>query len=151
MLRKIISGGQTGADQAGLSAGRQLGLETGGTAPPSFMTDEGCQPDLLIHYGLKEGAPDIKTYPKRTRRNVLDSHGTVWFGRTSSPGGKLTLGLCNLYHRPYLVNPTSKELCDWVKLNNVEILNVAGNRERTNRGIYEKTIETIILAFKEVK
>ena len=32
-LRKIISGGQTGVDRAGLEAGKKLNLETGGTAP----------------------------------------------------------------------------------------------------------------------
>jgi len=40
-VAKIISGGQTGADQGGLNAGLLLGIETGGTAPPRFMTDAG--------------------------------------------------------------------------------------------------------------
>lgn len=40
-LRKIISGGQTGADQGGLRAGRLLHLETGGTAPHNWMTEQG--------------------------------------------------------------------------------------------------------------
>jgi hypothetical protein len=32
MLKKIVSGGQTGADQAGLKAARAAGIETGGWA-----------------------------------------------------------------------------------------------------------------------
>ncbi len=41
MVRKIISGGQTGADRGGLLAGEALKIETGGTAPPIFMTELG--------------------------------------------------------------------------------------------------------------
>lgn len=33
MLRKIVSGGQTGADRAGLDAALELGLELGGWCP----------------------------------------------------------------------------------------------------------------------
>jgi hypothetical protein len=36
---KIISGGQTGADQGGLEGARLLGIQTGGTAPYNWMTD----------------------------------------------------------------------------------------------------------------
>lgn len=32
MLKKIISGGQTGVDQIALDIAKQLGIETGGTA-----------------------------------------------------------------------------------------------------------------------
>lgn len=38
---RIISGGQTGADRAGLEAGRSLGVATGGTAPGDFLTEFG--------------------------------------------------------------------------------------------------------------
>jgi hypothetical protein len=39
---RIISGGQTGADRAGLEAGRLLGVATGGTAPNNFLTEQGA-------------------------------------------------------------------------------------------------------------
>ena len=39
---RIISGGQTGADRAGLEAGRLLGVATGGTAPDNFLTEHGA-------------------------------------------------------------------------------------------------------------
>ena len=45
-LRKVISGGQTGADRTGLECAKALGLETGGTAPDSWRTDEGHDPTL---------------------------------------------------------------------------------------------------------
>ncbi|MFZ8324119.1 YpsA SLOG family protein, partial [Staphylococcus aureus] len=40
-LKKVISGGQTGADQAGLRAGKAAGLETGGMVPKGCLTDDG--------------------------------------------------------------------------------------------------------------
>ena len=48
LVTKIISGGQTGGDQGGLQAGKKLGIETGGTAPPGFITE------LTIKKGSKK-------------------------------------------------------------------------------------------------
>ena len=149
-LRKIISGGQTGADQGGLIAGKKLLLETGGTAPPYWMTEEGPFPELASHFGLVEGPYDRAIYPIRTKRNVEDSDGTVLFGRMSSPGSKLTLRLCKDLHKPHIVNPNARVLKRFVEINNIEVLNVAGNRESKNPGIAGSTIKTLIKAFGEV-
>lgn len=43
-LRWIISGGQTGADQGGLDAGKALGLKTGGLMPKGWRTEAGPRP-----------------------------------------------------------------------------------------------------------
>ena len=151
-LRKIISGGQTGADQAGLLAAGALGLETGGTAPPGYMTDAGPQPTLLMRYGLVEGEPDTRIYPRRTEKNVLDSDGSVIFGNQFSPGCQLTIRLCTKYRKPCIINPTPLDLYIFVLTNNISVLNVAGNRERTNPGIGARVVCIIMDAFgkKEV-
>ena len=47
---KIISGGQIGADEFGLEVGKELDIETGGTAPPEFQTSDGKQPEKLKAY-----------------------------------------------------------------------------------------------------
>ena len=52
MLTKIISGGQTGADQVALSVAVRLGLKTGGYAPLRYMTEDGPDP-TLARYGLE--------------------------------------------------------------------------------------------------
>ena len=146
-LTKIISGGQTGADQAGLAAAKLLGLATGGTAPFGYRTDDGPNRKLLRDtYALKESLS--REYAPRTRQNVYDSNGTVVFGDTESPGSKLTIGICGKLVRPYLANPTALELRAWVTEKNIRVLNVAGNRERTNPGIYERVRTLIIDAFK---
>ena len=125
---KIISGGQIGADQFGLEVGQELGIETGGTAPPFFETADGYFKQKLESFGLVEGEPDPKKYPKRTEKNVLDSDGTVLFGDETSPGSKLTKKLAKKHGKPYIANPTAKELSKWQSENNIKTLNVAGNR-----------------------
>ena len=151
MLTKVISGGQTGADRAGLDAARDFGLETGGTAPKGWRI---CNPDgsdgsdpTLADLGLLEHWS--REYPLRTKQNVADSDGTVWFGHQDSPSGKLTIGTAQKLRKPWLINPSSGELRDWLERVQVRVLNVAGNRVSSfNRGIYQRTYDTLIETFK---
>ena len=68
MIEKIISGGQTGADQAALDAAIKLGVSHGGWIPKGRITEEGVLPHK---YKLKQMPTD--SYPKRTEQNVLES------------------------------------------------------------------------------
>lgn len=148
---KIISGGQTGADQGGLVAGRRLGLETGGTAPKGFRTAVGDDP-RLAELGLVEHSSD--KYPPRTKCNVRDSDGTLVIGRHSSPGSKLTIRLCAELRKPcflqaWLVGqdvPDTAEFQAWLIANDIRTLNVAGNGEGGNQGIGRVTIEFLVRA-----
>jgi hypothetical protein len=84
MLDRVISGGQTGADQAGLRAARGAGIPTGGWAPLGWLveSDDGRRniaAPWLADYGLAE-CPE-PGYPARTKANVRDSDGTLWFGQ----------------------------------------------------------------------
>jgi hypothetical protein len=128
IVKKIISGGQIGADIFGLEVGQELGIETGGTAPPKFQTSDGKQPEKLKGYGLVAGAKDPKVYRKRTIKNVKDADGTVIFGDLDSSGSKLTVNSAKANKKPYITNPTAKQLKAWIKENNINTLNVAGNR-----------------------
>lgn len=150
ILEKIISGGQTGADQAGLTAALTLGLKPGGTVPKGRMTDDGPLSDeamracnLVEHRSPK--------YPPRTRANVRDSDATVLFGNMGSPGCRLTIRYCVQYGKKFMVNPTPAELGMWLRTNPIRVLNVAGNRERKNPGIYNRTLETILEAYRREK
>lgn len=149
ILKKVISGGQTGADQAGLVAAKKCGIVIGGTAPPNFMTDNGSM-EILKEFGLVEGEPDPRIYPKRTIKNAQDADGTVWFGKETSPGGRLTLGnICQNNKPTPCINPKDHiQLAKWIIENNIQILNVAGNRERTNPGIGNKVETILIKTFK---
>jgi hypothetical protein len=145
---KVISGGQTGADQGGLVGAQRAGCITGGTAAPGFRTERGFEDvEDLKKFGLVEGEPDPKVYPKRTKRNVLDSDGTVLFGK-SSPGYNQTLRYCKTNSKAYIENPTSDLLADWMTRNAINVLNVAGNRESVTRGIFYTANKTVYEALK---
>ena len=153
LLIKIVSGGQTGADQGGLEAGVALGLVTGGFAPRGYLTERGPQPDLLGgFFALHETASG--SYPERTRANVRLADGTVVFAPgagVKSPGTRLTLRACREEGRPVLVNPASPAvLRSWVETNRIRVLNVAGNRESRCPGLQRRVAAFIEAAFSPV-
>jgi Circularly permutated YpsA SLOG family len=92
VLERVVSGGQTGADQAGGRAAKALGIATGGRMPSGFLTEAGPRPGFAERFGAVEGpgAGD----PERTRANARDSDATAWFGDPDSPGGRPTLRAC---------------------------------------------------------
>lgn len=162
-LSKVISGGQTGADIAGLLAATKHGLSTGGTAPAGFMTLNG--PNMLLkELGLKaEG-----TYKTRTTANIMNSDGTVILAYDmNSPGSRLTLGTCKCLNKPVLIvdlsdmfkatqegagynsfDGPSTTIASFIKEHQVSTLNVAGNRESTAAGSFTILVEAILdLAF----
>lgn len=147
MIEKVISGGQNGADLAGLEAARLLGIPTGGLAPKKYRVcnydgTDGINLELKTKYNLEEH-PNY-AYKPRTRDNVLLSHGTIWFGFEDSPGGILTINTCKAEKKPYIINGSIEEIIIWLKENNIKILNVAGNRlSKYNPTIYEDTLNTM--------
>lgn len=145
-LKKIISGGQTGADQAGLVAGQRLGLETGGWIPQGYRTENGSDPSLAC-FNLQ--VHESKDWSPRTIQNVLDSDGTVWFGDSESPGGRLTLRTCREKNRPFLINPSTHELRKWLVDHHIQVLNIAGNRESKTPGIFVKVLNHLKKALEK--
>lgn len=146
MLKKIISGGQTGADRGGLEAGRRLGIETGGTVPRGYRTENGPDPTLK-DFGMVEHCS--RNFHPRTVQNVEDSDGTVWFGMTDTPGALATLRAAVALDRPLLLNPLPGVLREWIAINNINILNVAGNRESLHPGLCQEVEAYIINEFKD--
>ena len=155
---KVISGGQTGADQGALRGARAVGWETGGTAPRGWRTDEG-RAFWLAEFGLREDAS--WQYGPRTKRNVEDSHGTLVIGNPNSPGCTRTRKLARQQNKPLqvLVWPSTlgdwgvyaDEIAAWIDRMGITILNVAGNRERSNPGIAEVTAGFIQLLARRIK
>ncbi|HEY5122175.1 MAG TPA: putative molybdenum carrier protein [Ignavibacteria bacterium] len=151
MIKKIISGGQTGADRGGLEAAKALGIETGGYCPNGFLTKNG--PDLTLkEFGLIE--LDTPDYKKRTIKNVEICTGVVIFGTTNkkgklnSRGSILTFNTAKKLYRPVIVNPTEEEFLEWIKYYKMRILNIAGNRESENPGIQNYVKDFLIRTLK---
>src|SRR4051812_35930033 len=151
VVERIVSGGQTGADQGGLEAAGRLGLATGGFMPKGYRTEDGPRPDLAARHGLVEA--ETPAYPERTGRNVRLADGTVVFAAEGSPGSRLTVGLCRRHGRPCLELPrdlpagaAAARLRSWLADNRVRTLNVAGSRESGAPGIGAHVARVLVLA-----
>lgn len=139
-VTKIISGGQTGVDTIGLQVAKELGIETGGTAPKGFLRERGVDSEDISSYGLTEITSEQQAdytkrkgkrdpYTGRTELNVRNSDGTVYFYTSSDSAGYIaTKRSADEWGKPFLANPTAEELANWIAKNNIKVLNVAGNR-----------------------
>lgn len=151
-ISKVISGGQTGADMAGLIAARSAGLLTGGIAPRGYRTELGPRVELLKSYGLVEHFSS--SYEPRTFQNILDSTFTLIIADRLDGGSALTVTVCLNKKKPSLHIPmnelymvqTFTFVKKWIEQHSLAetIINVAGNRESKSPGI-EKAA-TIFLA-----
>lgn len=151
---KVISGGQTGADRAGIDAAKALSIETGGFAPKGWRVSlpdgsEGTDP-MLEYMGLIQMRS--RAYPPRTRKNVQTADGTVIFGYLESGGAILTIQTANNLKKPIIKNPTPRDLAEWILEHNIRVLNVAGNRESDfNPQIYQRTFDAVYTAIARLQ
>lgn len=138
--KKIVSGGQTGADTAALRAGRILGLPTGGWMPRSFRNELGSKWYYAQMYGMQEHADP--RYGPRTRQNILDADLTLVFGDLLSPGSRLAFQVAAALEKPIVENPTVEFLTarDWTGLT----VNIAGNRESRNHGLEAYVVHLLV-------
>lgn len=141
---KVISGGQTGGDRAGLVAAKECGVATGGHAPFGYRTEVGTDMSLKTEFGLVEHSSPA--YPPRTESNVKNSQLTIIFGEEDSAGCALTKKFCRKWHRPYFVVPSItpgkvEEIAKAIReMTTFDLtINVAGNREQKNPGVFEMT------------
>jgi hypothetical protein len=143
MITKIISGCQTGSDQAALDVAIELGIPHGGWIPKGRVTEEGRLP---AKYHLKE--MPTTSYPKRTEQNVIDSDGTLIVSHGPLTGGSaFTEQMAEKHGRPCLhidLNKTKKlqaaqNIESWITEHNIKILNVAGSRASKDPKIYQAT------------
>ena len=130
MLKKIISGGQTNADQAALDAAIKLGIDHGGWIPEGRTTETGILPE---NYNLQEMPTD--DYYKCIEKNVKDSKGTliIFYGKLAGDLYRaeretlkhkhqllgVDLNQTIAFHAASLVN-------DWIQLRHIDVLYVVG-------------------------
>jgi hypothetical protein len=144
MLRKVISGGQTGADIAGLEAAVRFGIEPGGWCPPGYIDENG--PNMALRaFGLKQIPLSSSPWKDRTRKNVLAADATILFGNPLSSGGKCAIAAVHNFRKPMLIvsrpgageDVSPQAAAAWITENSVSVLNVAGNRESSNPGMHD--------------
>jgi hypothetical protein len=161
---KLISGGQTGADRAGLDFALAQGIPCGGWCPFGRKADDGPVP---MRYPLKETWGD-SGYARRTGLNVRDSDATLIFNRgPMSPGCALTLQNCRRLERPFHVVPVAagakvsdavvaveaRKVAEFLACHRPAVLNIAGNREFRSPGVgafTKRVLEEAWAMFAEV-
>jgi hypothetical protein len=152
IIRKIISGGQTGADQAALDVAIRFDIPHGGWIPANRRTEAGPLPEK---YNMKE-LPE-ESYEVRTERNVVDSEGTLILSHGDLKGGsEYTARMARKHGRPWLhvdmnrlcVSSGTRMIRSWVTEKGIHILNVAGPRASEDPHIYEKTARVMETLFR---
>jgi hypothetical protein len=147
-FQQIVSGGQTGVDRAALDVAIHLQIPHGGWCPRGRLAEDG---PIAANYQLRETAES--EYSVRTERNVIDSQATLVLHYHDLSGGtKLTVQLADRYRRPRMLidlsDPADPDLViDWLIGNQVAVLNVAGPRESSVRGIGRLAEEFLFQVF----
>jgi len=144
MLRKIISGGQVGADQAALDAAIKYNFPHGGWIQKGRKTQMGMLPDK---YKLNE--MPVAGFKEKIEQNVLDSDGTVIISHGNLAGGAdYSQEMAKKHNRPFThidLNETpvflaSSKINTWIIENDIEVLNVTGSKASEDSDIYRNTI-----------
>ena len=149
-LRKIVSGGQTGADQGALGACLRKKFPHGGWVPKGRRTEKGKVParyrKMRQHWS--------RHYPPRTEKNVVDSDGTVIFTFGPPDGGsRLTIDFAKQHGKPWLAvdlklpqEAAAAKVVRWIqrRLPDGAVLNVAGSRRSKAPGIHRAVKRVVV-------
>jgi hypothetical protein len=140
---RIVSGGQTGADVAGLDWALEHRVAHGGWCPKGRKTEEGPLP---LKYELTETPSE--GYLQRTEWNVRDSDATLIFTLmdTIDGGSRRTAVFAGKHGKPHLhMRPGVHPECisKFLHENKVRILNIAGKRESAAPGIWQFVKDTL--------
>ena len=148
-LEKVISGGQTGVDRAGLDTAMAAGIPVGGYCPKGRKAEDGKIPE---RYPLTELPSE--NYRVRTERNVIESDGTLILNVGALTGGTaLTVEFAEKHGKPYRVEALDDDadpvlVARWLDEHHIHVLNVAGPRESKHPGlVHEKAVEFLRLVF----
>ena len=141
-IRRIISGGQTGADLAAWDVARELAIPFGGYVPAGRVNERGKIDDKYDN--LQETASSEPN--ERTLKNVESADATLIICRGLPKGGTLkTKEHCDYVKKPCLVADITagvtadvvRDIERWLHFHRPIVLNVAGPRESEDGNIYE--------------
>jgi hypothetical protein len=159
ILTTVLSGGQTGVDQAALRAARHAGLRLGGWCPPGRQCQSGTIPaEFPLEETPEERSPDAPGVPRsmRSEWNVRDSDATLILRPATSdrndPGTDWTAACAARYGRPTLVcdpdDPSSPAtISRWLSSTAIATLNVAGPSEEAHPGVGRRAYDILRAVF----
>jgi hypothetical protein len=151
MIKKIISGGQAGADRAALDAAIWLGIEHGGWASKGRLAEDGPIPEK---YRLLEMRSGNET--QRIEQNVLDSDGTLIITHGALSGDCADARKMAMKHKKPWFHADLNRLPtfqasiiveDWIAKEGIETLNITGSRAAKDGTIYGLVTVMLELVF----
>ena len=143
-IKKIISGGQTGADRAAFDFALENDFEIGGFVPKGRLAEDGRISDKYPNLIETE----TENPAERTELNVKTSDATLILSHGELKGGSLlTLEIAEKYKKPFLhidfsalpLEQAIEKTQKWLDSIDCKTLNVAGSRASEDSKIYEKT------------
>ena len=152
MIEKIISGGQTGVDLAALDVAQVNNILYGGWCPKGRINEKGKigKEYCLLQEVDGDFKNDKENYDVRTKLNIQYSDATLILvpkipvSMHIKDGTFLTVNEVKKQSKPYLIVDLSQSqqknedtITDWIKEQNIKILNIAGPRESSSPGIYQ--------------
>jgi hypothetical protein len=163
MVARVISGGQTGVDQAALRAAAALGIAIGGWCPPGgcptlspLLRKGGSESPASENAVIREQFPLTQTpadrspsapevpRSQRTEWNVRDSDGTLLLLSgdldRADAGTRWTADCAKKYRKPIIMAdpsdlPAIAHIRQWIKAHHIKTLNIAGPSESSSPGI----------------
>ncbi len=157
MIERIITGGQSGVDQAAWHAARAAGLATGGWMPLGFLTELGPCPHFAHEFGAREHTTE--EYADRTIANVKDAEAVLVFAGTHCGAGvRLTIDASRALAKPCLViepdrldtAETAHEVATWIDQTCARTLQVAGDRASVLPDLGPRVETFLIAVFRRV-
>ena len=151
MLKRIISGGQTGVDRAALRFGLDSGYEIGGYCPEGYTAEDGQIPEP---FRSRLTPTRSRSYPARTRQNVEAADATLVIRAGAlSPGTALTIRTAGRLRKPLLVVQVDEpgaggKIRDWLRRLEIDTLNVAGPRESGRPGVGAAAYRLLVEALR---
>ncbi|WP_131783700.1 YpsA SLOG family protein, partial [Legionella gresilensis] len=103
-----------------------------------------------------------ENYAARTKANIKDSDGTLVIVPTlpflKDSGTAFTICEASVQEKPYLIIDISlsqeenfSNIQDFIRQNDIKVLNIAGPRESNNNGIYQKTFDFLKYTFQQLE
>lgn len=158
MIEKIISGGQTGVDLAALDTAIKHGFAYGGYCPKGRINENGKidskYSQLLEITGIFKD--EKANYDERTKLNINISDAVlILVPKIPLParikdGTVLTIEEAQKQKKPYLmidlsepISENEKLILNWIREESPAILDIAGPRESSCKGIYQLSCDLL--------
>lgn len=150
---EIISGGQSGVDRAALDFALNNNIKCSGFCPKGRLAEDGI---IDKKYPLTETQSSI--YQERTRLNIEQSDAVlVIYNKDLGKGTKLALDNSEKIGKATFIaqlppkNQLIEDLISWLVEVQPTKLNIAGPRESSDMGIYDKTYCFLTKVFENFK